>query len=92
MWLPFSSILYHRLRIWYTDEEGTDAVVKMLNHHGMIEQQKLRLLKINQLQAFLTWRNKILDSWNQLNLVVAKHEPSYVTALQLLEVARRHPE
>ena len=86
-WLPFGSILYDRLRITYTDEEGTDAVVKILNH----EQQKLRFLKINQLQAFLNWRNKILDSWNQLENVVAKHEPSYLAALQLLEVVRRHP-
>ena len=87
-WIPFGTILHDRLRIGYTDEAGTDAVVKILNH----EQQKLRFLKINQLQAFLTWRNKILESWNQLNLVVAKHEPSYLAALQLLEVVRRHPD
>ena len=87
-WIPFGTILHDSLRIGYTDEAGTDAVVKILNH----EQQKLRLLKITQLQPFLTWRNKILDSWNQLNLVVAKHEPSYLAALQLLEVVRRHPD
>ena len=86
-WLPHATILFHQVKVQYFDDDGTEALVKILWH----EQLKHKLLDVKKLSAFMDWNSKFTDSWNQVNALVCKHSPSYLAGLQLLQVVRHHP-
>jgi hypothetical protein len=86
-WLPHATILFHQVKDQYFDDDGTEALVKILWH----EQLKHKLLDVKKLSAFMDWNSKFTDSWNQVNALVCKHSPSYLAGLQLLQVVRQHP-
>ena len=86
-WLPHATILFHQVKSQYFEDDGTEALVKILWHESL----KVKLHEVRKLTAFLTWNSKFADSWNQVNALVAKHSPSYLAGLQLLQVVKSHP-
>ena len=85
-WLPHATILFHQVKSQYFEDDGTEALVKILWHESL----KVKLHEVKKLNAFLTWNSKFADSWNQVNALVAKHSPSYLAGLQLLQVVKSH--
>ena len=85
--LPHATILFHQVKSQYFEDVGTEALVKILWHESL----KVKLHEVRKLNAFLTWNSKFADSWNQVNALVAKHSPSYLAGLQLLQVVKSHP-
>ena len=85
-WYPFGSICFHELRAVYNQGGGTDAIVNTMQ----LETVTQAFLNQQNDASFDKWFSNMSDAWSIVHDLISKHDPSFLAALQLLQVVKQH--
>ena len=85
-WYPFGSICFHELRAVYNQGGGTDAIVNTMQ----LETVTQAFLNQQNDASFDKLFSNMSDAWSIVHDLISKHDPSFLAALQLLQVVKQH--
>ena len=85
-WYPFGSICFRDLRAAYNQGGGTDAIVNTMQ----LETVTQAFLNQQNDVSFDKWFSHMSDAWSIVHDLISKHDPSFLAALQLLQVVKQH--